>query len=126
MYLHSLIQDKEEQSYAMVGAVPAKCYDAGKLMRFGYIELEERHSNFLPEGTRIKGHEFHYFDSENNGDDCVAIKPATGKSYPCVIAGQNYWMGFPHLYYPSNPKFAIQFVKKACHYNNSQIIEMND
>ncbi len=116
MYLHSMIRDKEEQSYIMVGAISAKCYYTGKLVRFGYIELEERQSNFLSESTRIRGHEFHCFDSENNGDDCVAVKPVTGKSYPCVITGQNYWMGFPHLYYPSNPEFARNFVKKACVY----------
>ena len=67
-------------------------------------------------GTRIKGHEFHYFDSEKNGEDCIAIKPVTGRTYPCVIEKENVWMGFPHLYYPSNPSFADHFVKKAEQY----------
>lgn len=113
MYLHSAIIDKEGNSYAMVGAIPAVCYDAGKLVRFGYIELEENQSCFLPKGERIKGHEFHYFDSQNNGCDCLATKPATGKSYACVMVGENYWIGFPHLYYPSNPSFAKRFIEKA-------------
>jgi len=113
MYLHSLLQDKEGRSYAMAGAVSGRCYDTGKLTRFGYVELEEKQSNFLSEGAKIKGHEFHYFDSENNGEDCIAVKPVTGKSYSCVIDRQNCWLGFPHLYYPSNPEFAENFVKKA-------------
>ena len=29
-----------------------------------------------------------------------------------VIEKENVWMGFPHLYYPSNPSFADHFVKK--------------
>ena len=28
------------------------------------------------------------------------------QSYDCVISHDNYWLGFPHLYYPSNPHFA--------------------
>ena len=116
MYLHAIIRNKEENSYAMAGTIAVECYYAGKLVRFGYIELEEKQSNFLPEGEKIRGHEFHYFDSENNGDDCTAIKPVTGKSYSCVISGENNWLGFPHLYYPSNPNFARAFVEKARKY----------
>lgn len=113
MYLHSIIKDKEEKCHAMVGAIPSECHYTKKLVRFGYIELEEKKSSFLPKGERIRGHEFHYFDSENNGDNCLAIKPVTGKSYPCVISGESYWLGFPHLYYPSNPNFAKNFMEKA-------------
>lgn len=113
MYLHSMLMDKENHFYPMVGTLATSCYDTGKLVRFGYIEIEEKQSDFLPEGERIKGHEFHYFDSEDNGNDCIAVKPVTGKSYPCIISGKNIWMGFPHLYYPSNPNFAKNFVKKA-------------
>lgn len=116
MYLHSVICDKEENPYAMVGALPASCHYAGKLVRFGYIELEEKQSSFLPEGEQIKGHEFHYFDSEDNGEDYLVIKPVTGRSYPCVISKENCWLGFPHLYYPSNPAFAKNFVEKARSY----------
>ena len=116
MYLHSVIMDKEENPYTMTEVLPAKCYDTGKLVRFGYIELEGVNGDFLPKGERIRGHEFHYYDSEDNGADCLAIKPVTGKRYPCVIAKQNCFMGFPHLYYPSNPVFAENFVKKVREY----------
>ena len=116
MYLHSVIADKEERSYIMTEVLPAKCYDTGKLVRFGYIELEGGNNDFLPKGERIRGHEFHYYDSEDNGADCLAIKPVTGKSYPCIITTGNSFVGFPHLYYPSNPIFAENFVKKAREY----------
>jgi cobyrinic acid a,c-diamide synthase len=116
MYLHNAIIDKDGISHAMVGVVAATCSYQGKLVRFGYIEIREKQSYFLPEGELIKGHEFHYFDSSNNGENGVAIKPTTGREYPCVIEGEYYWMGFPHLYYPSNPFFAECFVKKAEEY----------
>ena len=53
MYLHSVIADKEERSYIMTEVLPAKCYDTGKLVRFGYIELEGGNNDFLPKGERI-------------------------------------------------------------------------
>lgn len=113
MYLHSAIIDKQGICHAMAGVLPAVCHDTGKLVRFGYIEIYEKQRSFLPEDERIKGHEFHYYDSSNNGDDAVAVKPVTGKEYPCVIEDENTWMGFAHLYYPSNPAFARHFVEKA-------------
>ncbi|MGN0349305.1 MAG: cobyrinate a,c-diamide synthase [Roseburia sp.] len=116
MYLHSAIIDKDGVRHPMVGAIPAACSNKEKLVRFGYIEIKEKEGCFLPEGERIKGHEFHYFDSTDNGASCIARKPTTGRAYPCVIGGETYWLGFPHLYYPSNPVFAKTFVKKAEEY----------
>lgn len=120
MYLHDAIIDKDGISYAMVGVVPAACEYKGKLVRFGYIEIMEKQSEFIPEGEFIRGHEFHYFDSSNNGENCIAVKPVTGKEYSCVIVGESYWLGFPHLYYPSNPLFAENFVKKAEKYKRGK------
>ena len=113
MYLHEVIIDKDGVSHAMAGVVPAACRYQGKLVRFGYVEIREKQSIFLPEGELIKGHEFHYFDSTDNGESCIAAKPTTGRAYSCVIESENNWMGFPHLYYPSNPAFAKSFVEKA-------------
>lgn len=116
LYLHDTLTDKNGRKYAMAGVVQGDCFDTGKLVRFGYVELEEKARIFLPEGERIRGHEFHYYDSTNNGDGVLAEKPVTGKRYSCVIEGETCWMGFPHLYYPSNPHFAQAFVEKARHF----------
>ena len=120
MYLHTYIhniceEDADAQNYVfgMTGALDSECHFKGKLVRFGYIELAEKHNNFLPPNEKIKAHEFHYYDSTDNGADCIATKPATGRSYDCVISHDNYWLGFPHLYYPSNPHFAESLVRKA-------------
>ena len=116
MYLHQTMEDTEHHVYEMAGVVPGDCFYTGKLVRFGYIELTEKESNFLPENGSIKGHEFHYFDSTANGDDCVALKPVSGKKYDCVFDKNTCFVGFPHLYYPSAPQFAENFVKKAKNY----------
>ncbi len=119
MYLHSTMTDKEGNHFDMAGVIAADCYDTGKSVRFGYIELREKQSCFLPENTIIRGHEFHYYDSTKNGEDAVAVKPVTKRAYPCIIIDETHWMGFAHLYYPSNPEFAKSLVEKAGRYRRS-------
>ena len=141
-YIHDICDDTDEQNKAdvqnnadtqyntdtqndvsvsqLVGALDGGCHFKGKLVRFGYIELAEKHNNFLPPNEKIKAHEFHYYDSIDNGADCIATKPATGRSYDCVISHDNYWLGFPHLYYPSNPHFAESLVRKAYEYRRNK------
>ena len=46
----------------------------------------------------------------------VAKKPVSGKSWDCVHETDTCYMGFPHLYYPSNPAFARHFVEAAAQY----------
>ncbi|MCR4649412.1 MAG: cobyrinate a,c-diamide synthase [Lachnospiraceae bacterium] len=120
MYLHEGIEDKEKRYFKTVGVVDSKCVFTCKSVRFGYIVINEKNASFLPENESIKGHEFHYYDSEKNGDSCTATKPVTGKSYDCILTGDFYWLGFPHLYYPSNPEFAKNFVLKAIAYKNKK------
>lgn len=116
LYLHSILCDREGVEHEMAGILSGKCFDVGKLVRFGYIELQEKEPHFLPEGGRIKGHEFHYYDSTENGENVWAVKPVTGKKYSCMIERANLCLGFAHLYYPSNPAFAESFAAKARKY----------
>lgn len=121
MYLHRQLTDCNGKTYEMAGVIPETCQYMGKLVRFGYIEIEETVPEFLPEQEKIRGHEFHYFDSSDNGTSCIAKKPVTGKQYGCIMAGENYWWGFPHLYYPSNPAFAMHFVEMARTYRAANL-----
>lgn len=116
MYLHSTITDQDGHTYEMADVVKGNCAYQGKLVRFGYIELEETSGCYLEPGQGIRAHEFHYYDSTQNGADCVATKPTTGRQYACIHAQGNQWLGFPHLYYPSNPTFAKRLVEKAKEY----------
>ena len=112
-------QTKTEKLFLMVGVIPAECQYTGKLVRFGYVEVQ------LPQGLtekgtaemtgtgKIKAHEFHYFDSTANGEDCIATKPVTGRSWKCIHASDDHFWGFPHLYYPSDPKFVKWFLERT-------------
>lgn len=112
MYLHESIEDQEGHCYPMAGLVKGTVQFKGKLVRFGYVELTEKQSCFLKEGHSIKAHEFHYYDSTDNGSACTACKPVTGRSWECIHEGKAHFWGFPHLYYPSNEEFTEHFVKE--------------
>lgn len=121
LYLHAALQNEKGETYEMCNVLPGKCFYAGKLVRFGYIELAEKQPVFLSKGSVIKGHEFHYYDSETNGLDCTARKPASGVSFDCIHLGQCHFWGFPHLYYPSNPEFAVHFLEEARRFSEKNL-----
>ncbi|MBR5932331.1 MAG: cobyrinate a,c-diamide synthase [Lachnospiraceae bacterium] len=111
LYLHEFLEDTDGNSAPMVGLIKGTAGNTGKLVRFGYVELSEKSPCFLKEGSKIKAHEFHYYDSPDNGDACVAVKPVTGKTWECIHEGNDHFWGFPHLYYPSCEEFADHFVE---------------
>lgn len=110
MYLHEFLQDESGKRHPMVGIIPGTCSYRGKLVRFGYVEISEGRPRFLSENLSVKAHEFHYYDSDNNGTCCIATKPVTGKKWECIHTTERSWWGYPHLYYPSNPEFVEHFV----------------
>ena len=76
MYLHDDMEDMEGIRHRMVGAIEGTAYRTERLGRFGYVTLEAGKDQVLgKKGETIKAHEFHYFDSTNNGADFHARKP---------------------------------------------------
>lgn len=95
--------------FPMVGFLPGKSYDTGKLTRFGYVRIKASHDNMLcMAGDEISGHEFHHWDSEFPGDSFRAHKKS-GKSRDCIHATQTLYAGYPHFHFYSNPGFAVSF-----------------
>lgn len=114
MYLHETMEDMKRERWQMVGVLPGHAFYTGKLGRFGYVELTAQKEQILGEaGETIRAHEFHYFDSSENGDAFRAQKPRRKRGWDCMQASETHAAGFPHLYYYSNPAFAANFVK-AC------------
>lgn len=113
MYLMRQLEGMDGVHYEMCGALPGKAWRTQRLQRFGYITLTAR-----DDGTQIRAHEFHYFDTDLNGDSFYAEKPNVtnakkARGWDCMISTDTMLAGFPHLYYPSNPKVAAWFVEKA-------------
>ena len=65
------------------------------------------------QGFPVRAHEFHYFDSTAPGSACLAKKPAGKRSWNCSYVKDGSLMGFPHLYYYSNPMFALRFLENC-------------
>ena len=97
----------------MVGFLPGKSYNTGKLTRFGYVTLTSETDNMLAlQGEQITGHEFHYWDSDFTGDGFTAEK-TSGKTWDCVFATDTLYAGYPHFHFLANPAFAQHFYE-AC------------
>ena len=121
MYLHDTIFDSEKKPYKMAGVIHACCMKKERLVRFGYLTLNSKTDSFLQKGETIRGHEFHYYDSEDNGECAIAKKPVGIRSWECVHAGSDHWWGFAHLSYYSNPKFAEKFAEACRSYKTNKI-----
>ncbi|MCR5460695.1 MAG: cobyrinate a,c-diamide synthase [Acetatifactor sp.] len=120
MYLHDFIQSPEGEDYPMAGVISGSCRNSGKLVRFGYATFQmprsfASFSDGMDENVsnEIRGHEFHYYDSDACGEDCIAVKPVTGRNWKCGYFGDGRYLSFGHLYYPSNPGFAKWFVDQC-------------
>lgn len=115
MYLMESLEDMNGDRHSMAGALGGLSYYTGRLGRFGYITLREKKhlcaADTLITGLEIRGHEFHYFDSDNNGSNAVAEKPGSGRTWDCMHAGSEHLWGYPHLWYPSSPKLIERFTR---------------
>ncbi len=108
MYLTQAIVDQP-----MVGFLPGRCFDTGKLTRFGYVRLRANRDSLLCKaGEEICGHEFHHWDCTHNGEAFTATKPS-GTGWNCVQANGQLYAGFPHFHFYANPDFAVNFYR-AC------------
>ena len=120
----------------MLGILAGTFENKRRLVRFGYAEFQCAEDTFLlKEGEKIRGHEFHYFDTTENGRAFRAKKPG-GAEWMCIQCAsavesvkkscckkksaafdKNIVAGFPHFYFPSNPKIAENFVDAALAYD---------
>ncbi len=122
------MEDADGNVWKLVGRIHGKTFPTGKLVRFGYVnlqrnldkdqisELKERMSiadSWILPGENIRAHEFHYWDSTDSGSDCLAVKPDGKRRWKCIHMEENLVAGYPHVYYPSCKEFAERFVEKC-------------
>ena len=107
--------------HPMAGALPGAGVRRQKLVRFGYAQLTARaDSLLLRAGETVPVHEFHYWDSTENGAAFNAQKPATGRSWTCGFAGPALYAAFPHLYFAGRPQLAERFVRAAAAFQSGR------
>lgn len=106
LYLGRSLADAEGNVYEMVGFLDGAGFRTERLQRFGYVELAPHDTDTFVVNTILHGHEFHYWDSTDCGDACLAWKPLSKqKTYPCMVKKKGTFAGFPHLYYAGAEAF---------------------
>lgn len=121
MYLHEYFEDNDKNEYRGVGIIEGKAFKTDKLVRFGYIDITaNENSVLLNKGENIRGHEFHYWDSTDNGCACTAVKPSGTRSWKCVHSEEGLFAGFPHVYFYSNQKAAVNFINACMRYSGKK------
>ena len=121
LYLGRTLQGTDGQLYPMSGVLPGEAAKKERLVRFGYAELTAAaDSLLLRRGDSLPVHEFHYWDSSENGGDLTAVKPLTGRSWRCCFAGERLYAGFPHLYFAGRPALTERFVQAAERYQKAR------
>ncbi len=109
LYLSTALDGQE-----MCGIFPGHAEKQQRLTRFGYIEARFPFGGlFGPAGTTLRGHEFHYYDTEANGTDAEITKPKSDRHYRAGFYSETIYAGFPHFYLESNPTAAEAFTA-AC------------
>ena len=120
MYLLDELTDKDGSSFPMAGVLNGESHWTGRLSRFGYAEVYGSKEGTLLSGLKVRAHEFHYYDSSNNGADAAAGKPGSGKTWACMHAGMDHVWGYPHLWYPSCPELIVRLKDRMTAFRESR------
>lgn len=114
LYLGQTLEDADGAAQPMAGVLPGAGVRREKLVRFGYAELTaQSDSLLLRAGETVPVHEFHYWDSTENGTAFAMQKPVTGRAWECGFATPTLYAAFPHLYFAGHPQLAARFVRAA-------------
>ena len=113
LYLQQSLEDADGETRAMAGVLPGHGFKTGRLQRFGYAHLMPRGDSLLfMAGEKVPVHEFHHWDSTENGSDLTAEKP-DGRSWTCGFASPSLYAGFPHLHFGGELPLAERFAEAA-------------
>ena len=121
LYLGQRLQGIDGAAFPMAGVLPGTAVRQEHLVRFGYSFLTAPKDSLLfRKGEKIPIHEFHYWDSSENGNDLLATKPLTGKSWSCGFVSESLYAAFPHLYFAGYPRLAERLVQAAVRYKTEK------
>lgn len=117
LYLGQSLQDQNSQTFPMVGVLPGHGLRTEKLVRFGYAEMTARQGSLLfRQGESTPVHEFHYWDSTENGTAFEVAKPVSGRKWLCGFTTPTLYAAFPHLYFAGNAQMTRRFAAAARNY----------
>ena len=120
LYLGRSLEGTDGKAHPMCGVLPGMGVRTDRLQRFGYQTLEAPADSLLfRAGEAIPAHEFHYWDTTENGADLLARK-ADGRSWPCGYVTGRLYAAFPHLHFGGETPLAKRFVEACAAWKNSK------
>ena len=121
LYLGKSLRDGQGTERPMTGVLPGSGFPAGKLVRFGYGMMSAGSDSLLfRKGEAVPVHEFHYWDSTENGQDLRVEKPLSSRGWDCGFVSDSLYAAFPHLYFAGQPQLAERFVMAARRYREKE------
>ena len=120
LYLGQCLEDADGKKWPMAGVLPGAGIRVGRLVRFGYATLTAKADSMLfRAGEKLPIHEFHHWDSTANGTAFIACK-STKMQWECGFATENFYAGFPHLYWAGTPLPGRFVVAAECYIKGQQ------
>ncbi len=121
LYLGQSLAGADGKQYPMAGVLRGTAEKKSRLVRFGYAQLTAKTDGLLlRKGETVPVHEFHYWDSTENGADFHAEKPVSRRAWDCGISTPTLYAGFPHLYFAGHPKLIARWVSAMEKYHESK------
>ena len=115
LYLGQALEGTDGKVYPMAGVLPGSGHNAGRLVRFGYAVMTAKAGSMLfHAGEALPVHEFHHWDSSENGTDFSVCKTEK-RQWECGFANAHLYAGFPHLYW-AGTALPRRFVQTAQHF----------
>ena len=119
LYLGQALEAADGTSWPMAGVLPGSGIRAGQLVRFGYAAMTAQTDSMLfRAGETLRIHEFHHWDSTDNGTD-FSIRKNEKQQWYGGFASASLYAGFPHLYWAGTP-LPRRFVQAAARYQQQK------
>ena len=119
LYLGQTLEDASGTAWPMAGVLPGKGVKVGRLVRFGYADMTAKADSLLfHAGEHLYIHEFHHWDSTDNGSG-FSVWKSEKVQWKCGFASMSLYAGFPHLYWAGTP-LPHRFVSGAKFYQRQK------
>lgn len=115
MYLHNTIQDETGRVCPMAGVINGDCTMGKRLNKhFGYVTMTAVRDNLLcKKGESFTAHEYHYYNSTQDGNGFKAVKPVGGRNWVAGNTTDTLYGGFPYIYFRGNENLVYNFLDKC-------------
>lgn len=119
---HSI--SRNGQTWPMAGVLPVSIEFTPRPQGLGYIEATvTAQTPYYAQGTRIRGHEFHYSRAAGPLPECTCLSVGKGtglgqgRDAVCV---RHVWGSYTHIFAPACPQWAQRFVALAGSWREKQ------